>query len=788
MFKKIINYFTQGHLKTKEMNHMVQNINALEKKYEQYSNESLKFEIQELRKEHPKDTNQLKEQVFAIVRETSKRILGMRHYDVQLLGGLFLTRGYISEMQTGEGKTLVATCPAVYNAVLGNKVHIVTVNDYLANRDFLQMSKLYQLLGFSTGLIISPLNEEQRQLSYSADIIYGTNNEFGFDYLRDNLKKDDEQKIQSSLDYVIIDEVDSVLIDEARTPLIISAPCADNTNDYLKMSEVVSTFVKDVDYVHDKEQPTIVTATERGIKKIENFFNIKNLYASENDSLVNIMEQMLKAFFVFKEDKDYIVKNDAVMIVDTFTGRVMEGRRYSNGLHQALEAKERVPIKQESKTVASITFQNFFRMYKKLSGMTGTAKTEEKEFYNIYKLSVAEIPKNKENLRIDLPDVIFKTKQAKYNAVIKKIKECHDKKQPILVGTASIQASEEISFLLTKERINHFVLNAKHDAEEAEIISRAGKLGAVTIATNMAGRGTDIVPDEEVDELGGLFILGTEKHEARRIDNQLRGRTARQGNHGYTQFYISLEDDLFKYMGGTRMIKLFEKFQIDIDDTPIESSYLTSSINKCQRRIEGKNFDIRKNLLEYDNVLNKQREVMYKQRDEIQQMNYEDILRNIKGFVEDIVDSKYMDIYIPKDSYPEEWNLEDFAKEINLFVGEDIIKVHDIEEMNRQEIEYYTKDEIVKLIQVREEAVPQEVLCSIYKKILLSILDENWANEINNLDILREGISLRAYGQLNPIYEYKQEAFKMFNEMQSYITSRFISVVIRIKFNIETEE
>lgn len=777
MFKSITNIFKNQSLKNEQK--LVERINALEAKYSSYSDNALRdYILNQREKDHSNDTKgqhyNLLVNVFAVVREAAKRMLGMRAYDVQMLGGIFLDAGSISEMQTGEGKTLVAAAPVVLNAVIGNKVHVVTVNDYLAMRDFQTMGHLYAFLGLSTGLIVSNMSKELRWTSYNCDIVYGTNNEFGFDYLRDNMTGENEEKVQTGLDFVIIDEVDSVLIDEARTPLIISTPADDNSDVYIKMSELVKTFKEDVDFTRDKDNKKTLIGTDVGIKKAEDYFGIESLYSIEKPLLLNSFNQALKAHFVFERDKDYVIKDGEVVIIDEFTGRLMIGRRYSDGLHQAIEAKEGVELKQESKTVATITFQNYFRLYKKLSGMTGTAKTEEKEFYSIYKMPVVQIPKNKPSQRIDYPDVVFHTQDAKYKAVVEQVKDCYARKQPILVGTTSIAASEHVSALLVQEGIPHTVLNAKYDAQEAEIISHAGEIGAVTIATNMAGRGTDIVTQDGVDELGGLFILGTEKHESRRIDNQLKGRTARQGARGETQFYVSLQDDLFKYFGGERLMKIFERFNVNIDDAPIESSYLTKTIDNSQKRIEARNFDIRKNLLGYDDVLSKQREIIYKQRDEIKDANYDYIMRNLNRFIEDIAKVQVLDAYADLTKYPEEWDLKGLVEAIDrVFSLDGLVTFDEIDGLSKDELDNFVIERLKSVITFKENLLGKGQLTSVLKSVLLKITDDFWTNQINSMAVLQEGINFRAYGQLNPLQEYKKEAFTMFEEMESAIKEQF---------------
>lgn len=792
MFKSITNIFKNQSLKNEQK--LVERINALEAKYSSYSDNALRdYILNQREKDHSNDTKgqhyNLLVNVFAVVREAAKRMLGMRAYDVQMLGGIFLDAGSISEMQTGEGKTLVAAAPVVLNAVIGNKVHVVTVNDYLAMRDFQTMGHLYAFLGLSTGLIVSNMSKELRWTSYNCDIVYGTNNEFGFDYLRDNMTGENEEKVQTGLDFVIIDEVDSVLIDEARTPLIISTPADDNSDVYIKMSQLVKTFKEDVDFTRDKDNKKTLVGTDVGIKKAEDYFGIESLYSIENQLLLNSFNQALKAHFVFERDKDYVVKDGEVVIIDEFTGRLMIGRRYSDGLHQAIEAKEGVELKQESKTVATITFQNYFRLYKKLSGMTGTAKTEEKEFYSIYKMPVVQIPKNKPSQRIDYPDVVFHTQDAKYKAVVEQVKDCYARKQPILVGTTSISASEHVSALLVREGIPHTVLNAKYDAQEAEIISHAGEIGAVTIATNMAGRGTDIVTQDGVDELGGLFILGTEKHESRRIDNQLKGRTARQGARGETQFYVSLQDDLFKYFGGERLMKIFERFNVNIDDAPIESSYLTKTIDNSQKRIEARNFDIRKNLLGYDDVLSKQREIIYKQRDEIKDANYDYIMRNLNRFIEDIAKVEVLDAYADPTKYPEEWDLKGLVEALDrIFSLDGLVTFGEINGLSKEELDNFVIERLKSVITFKENLLGKGQLTSVLKSVLLKITDDFWTNQINSMAVLQEGINFRAYGQLNPLQEYKKEAFAMFEEMESAIKEQFTLFALGFQVQVNAPE
>ena len=639
----------------KRIRSIVEEINGLEPSLLSLSDTSLRAKTEEFKERLAKGEtlDDILPEAFAVVREASKRVLGMRHFDVQMIGGIVLHRGNIAEMRTGEGKTLVATLPVYLNALSGKGVHVVTVNDYLAKRDSEWMGRLYNFLGLSTGLIVAGLDYDQRKQSYGADITYGTNNEFGFDYLRDNMVIHADQMVQRPLNYAIVDEVDSILIDEARTPLIISGPGERSTERYYELAKIVPHLVKDEDYTIDEKQKTIAP-TDEGIAKVEKMLHIENLYDSSNLELNHLLSASLRAYAMMERDKDYVVKDGEVVIVDEFTGRLMFGRRYSDGLHQAIEAKEGLRVERESQTLASITFQNYFRMYEKLSGMTGTAKTEEQEFNNIYGLEVYEIPPNKVLARIDMPDLIFKTKEAKYRAVVRDVVERHKTGQPILVGTTSITQSEMLSDMLTKAGVPHNVLNAKHHEKEAEIVANAGQYGMVTIATNMAGRGTDISLGEGVAELGGLHILGTERHESRRIDNQLRGRSGRQGDNGSSQFFLSLEDDLMRIFGADNIAGMMDKLGME-EDEPIEHSLITKSIERAQKKVENHNFNIRKYILEYDDVMNQQREVLYGQRRLI--LNNQSLRETILHMVDNLIINA-MNQYADEKLYPEEWNYE----------------------------------------------------------------------------------------------------------------------------------
>ncbi|MDU2576696.1 MAG: preprotein translocase subunit SecA, partial [Veillonella sp.] len=722
-------------------------------------------------------------EAFAVVREASKRVLGMRHFDVQLIGGICLHRGNIAEMRTGEGKTLVATLPVYLNALTGNGVHVVTVNDYLATRDSEQMGRLYNFLGLSTGLIVANLDFNQRKEAYACDITYGTNNEFGFDYLRDNMVSDVSQMVQRPLNYAIVDEVDSILIDEARTPLIISGPGQRSTDNYYKLAKIVPHLVKDEDYTIDEKQKTIAP-TDSGIAKVEKMLGVENLYDSENIELNHLLGASLRAYAMMHRDTDYVVKDGEVVIVDEFTGRLMFGRRYSDGLHQAIEAKEGLKVERESQTLASVTFQNYFRMYKKLAGMTGTAKTEEKEFIDIYGLEVLPIPPNKPLARIDLPDQIFKTKAAKYRAVVRNAVERHQTGQPILIGTTSITQSEELSDMLLRSGVPHKVLNAKHHEKEAEIVADAGQMGMVTIATNMAGRGTDITLGEGVPELGGLAILGTERHESRRIDNQLRGRAGRQGDPGSSQFFLSLEDDLMRIFGADNITGIMDKLGME-EDEPIEHSLITKSIERAQKKVEDHNYNIRKYVLEYDDVMNQQREVLYEQRRRI--LRNESLRDTINEMIDKLV-TESVDAYADEKLYPEEWDYEGLYKHLSqYFLTEEIMSSQDMEEYSRQELLERLLEIAHAEYQDRVDMLGDAMFGQLEKAIMLRVVDNKWMEHLDNMDMLREGIGLRAYGQKNPLVEYKFEAFDMFQNMIAAIQDETIMALYKIRAQLIQE-
>ena len=762
----------------------VDKINALEPEMAGLSDARLCAKTQEFRLRLTKGEtlDDLLPEAFAVVREASRRVLGLRHFDVQLIGGCILHRGNIAEMRTGEGKTLVATLPAYLNALEGKGVHVVTVNDYLARRDSEDMGRVYRFLGISVGLIVHVMDFPARKAAYAADITYGTNNEFGFDYLRDNMVVSLDQMVQRPLHYAIVDEVDSILIDEARTPLIISGPGEKSTDLYNIMADVVKNFKEKEDYTVDEKLKT-VAPTEAGIAKAEKLLGVKNMYDPENGTdLSHQLMEALKAKALMIRDRDYVVKDGEVIIVDEFTGRLMYGRRYSEGLHQAIEAKEHVKVERESQTLATITFQNYFRMYDKLSGMTGTAKTEEQEFQKIYGLSVYVVPTNKPNIRIDYPDVIYKTKKAKYRAVVKAIEELHSVGRPVLVGTTSIAQSEELSAMLKKKGIQHNVLNAKYHEKEAEIVADAGQMGAVTIATNMAGRGTDITLGEGVAELGGLHIIGTERHESRRIDNQLRGRCARQGDPGSTRFYLSLEDDLMRLFGSDNISGIMDKLGMD-EDEPIEHKLVTRSIENAQKKVESRNFDIRKHVLEYDDVMNEQREVIYDQRRKI--LEKADLKETVLGMADHIVD-RTMDMYAPKEAYSEDWDIPSLIKYAEEFYApQGSLKADELANMSREELEEHLHKVAHDYYDEREAAITAPIMRELENLVMLKVVDTHWMEHLDAMDALREGIGLRAYGQRDPLVEYKFEAYDMFEGMKEAIVDDVVRYMYRV--NVVTQ-
>ena len=714
---------------------------------------------------------------FAVIREASRRVLGMRQFDVQLIGGIILHRGNIAEMGTGEGKTLVATAPVYLNALEGKGAHVITVNDYLAKRDSEWMGQVYKFLGLSVGLIVHDLDFEQRKIAYNSDITYGTNNEFGFDYLRDNMVSSLDQMVQRPLHYCLIDEVDSILIDEARTPLIISGPGQKSTDNYYVMSKLVPQLKLEEDYTIDEKQKT-VAPTEAGVSKMEKMLKVDNLYDTDNLELNHLFVQALRAQAMMERDRDYVVKDGEVVIVDEFTGRLMYGRRYSDGLHQAIEAKEGLQVQRESQTLATITFQNYFRMYDKLAGMTGTAKTEEQEFIKIYGLEVFQVPTNRPVQRKDLPDVIFKTKRGKYRAVVREIERRHATGQPMLIGTTSIEQSEQLSHMLKEAGIVHNVLNAKYHELEAQIVAQAGQKGQVTIATNMAGRGTDIVLGEGVSELGGLAIIGTERHESRRIDNQLRGRAGRQGDPGSSQFFLSLEDDLLRIFGGDNIKKFMEKMGLE-EDEEIRSSMVSSAIQKAQKRVEERNFDIRKYVLEYDDVMNQQRKVVYEQRRKI--LEGQDMKDQILNMV-DMLINHGLETYANPKLYPEEWDFDALIKYCEkYFLAPGEVKLDEIENMSREEIGRKLMDIAHETYEAREKSIGSSMMRELEKAVMLKVVDSKWMEHLDDMDMLKEGIGLRSYGQRNPIVEYKVEAFNIFSEMQQSMIETIILYLYHIQ-------
>ncbi len=801
---------TQNERDLKRMQPLVERINALEPPLLELSDEQLRAKTGEFKKraEEGEELDALLPETFAVVREAARRTLNMRHFDVQLLGGMVLHQGRIAEMKTGEGKTLVATLPAYLNALTGKGVHVVTVNDYLAKRDSEWMGRIYRFLGLSVGVIQHEMDDQQRKQAYACDVTYGTNNEFGFDYLRDNMKFEVQNLSQREFNFAIVDEVDSILIDEARTPLIISGPTEESTSFFYRVNEFVVRIARSKEYYDHDEKTKTVVLTESGISEAEKFFRIDNLYDLPNMDLLHQIYQSLKAHLIFHRDVDYLVKDGQVLIVDEFTGRIMPGRRYSDGLHQALEAKENVKIEQEYQTLATITFQNYFRMYKKLAGMTGTAITEAAEFSHIYKLDVTEIPTNRKLIRTEFSDMIYGSKEEKWNAVVEEIKALNEKGQPVLVGTISIENSETLSKRLHREKVRHVVLNAKYHESEAEIVAQAGRLNSVTIATNMAGRGTDILlggnPDallrddmkkkgftletappvvlekakaeineavtrehEEVISRGGLHILGTERHEARRIDNQLRGRSGRQGDPGSSRFYISLEDDLMKILGTERVRGMLVRAGMS-NGVPLENRLVSRAIENAQKQIEGQNFSIRKHLLEYDDVMNKQRKHIYALR--------RDILfgKDFKEYIRELADDLYEEIFtfsIDENKEADQWDIETFQKEILLQYGLDLR--HEDAAALRDTPPLLLKEKVLERIhsiyREKEALVGEGQMRELERMILLQVIDSQWKDHLLSIDHLKEGIGLRGYAQKDPLIEYKKESFEMYEALLNRI-------------------
>ena len=827
---------------------------ALDEQFSKMSDQELKAMTPKLKERlsNGESLDDILPEAFATCREAAWRVLGMKHFPVQIVGGIVLHQGRIAEMKTGEGKTLVATLPVYLNALTGKGVHVVTVNDYLAKRDSEEMGKVYRWLGLTVGLVIHDIEPADRQKAYNSDITYGTNNEFGFDYLRDNMQIYKENRVQHGHYFAVVDEVDSILIDEARTPLIISGR-GDKSTDLYKVADRFARTLKmykvkelddkeehddviDADYIVDEKAKT-ATLTKSGVKKAEEFFGLENLMDMENSTIQHHINQAIKAHGTMQRDINYVVKDNEVMIVDEFTGRIMNGRRYSEGLHQAIEAKEGVEVKRESKTLATITYQNLFRMYEKLSGMTGTAMTEEQEFREIYGMDVIEIPTNKPVIRNDMPDVVYKTENGKFNAVVEQVKECHEKGQPVLVGTVSIETSERLSALLKRHGIKHQVLNAKYHEKEAEIVAQAGQYGAVTIATNMAGRGTDIMlggnaeylaknqmrkegyyenliveatgfgdtDDEEiiearqrftelskkfkeelrpeaekVKEAGGLFIVGTERHESRRIDNQLRGRSGRQGDPGCSRFYLSLEDDLMRLFGGDRINSMMDSLKID-ENTPIENRILSNTIESAQRKIEGRNFGIRKNVLQFDDVMNKQREIIYAQRNKV--LDGEDLKESILSMMDETVDSA-MAMYMPEGVEPDHWNMEGFRNYFIGLIAGSLLELEDdeLKKVDRKELGEQIKEKVHQLYAKREEELGENITRELERVVLLKQVDTKWMDHIDAMDELKKGISLRSYGQKDPVVEYRIEGFDMFDEMIAGIREETVKILLLAPF------
>ncbi len=795
LIKKIVGSKNERELR--RIQPIVERINSLEPRMMALSDHELRAKTGEFKErvQRGEGLDELLPEAFAVVREVARRTLGERHFDVQLIGGIVLHEGKIAEMATGEGKTLVATLPAYLNALLGRGVHIVTVNDYLARRDAEWMGVIYRFLGLDVGVITHDMEDYERKKAYAADITYGTNNEFGFDYLRDNMKFSLEDCVQRELFYAIVDEVDSILIDEARTPLIISGPSEESTEKYYHINRIIPHLKRDRHFTVDEKANTVVL-TEEGVAKVEELLKIENLYDPRHIDILHHVNQALRAHHLFKKDVDYVVKDGKVIIVDEFTGRLMPGRRWSDGLHQAIEAKEGVRIERENQTLATITFQNYFRMYKKLAGMTGTADTEAVEFKKIYDLDVVVIPTNRPLIRTNYPDVIYKTEREKFEAVVREIEELHRKGRPVLVGTVSIEKSERLSRMLKRRGIPHHVLNAKHHEREAEIIAQAGRLGAVTISTNMAGRGTDILlggnpkflakkmagdgskeeefqeaykkaleitsrEKEEVVKLGGLHVIGTERHESRRIDNQLRGRAGRQGDPGSSRFYLSLEDDLLRIFGSDRIAGIMDKLGMK-EGEPIEHSLVTKAIENAQKRVEAHNFEIRKHLLEYDDVMNQQREVVYSLRKRI--LAGEGLREMVMEMIEEVLDD-LIDRYTDPKSYPEEWDLEGLKEAFKRTFSFEPTLPEEIKDLKQEGLRELLLGQAKEFYEEKEGTMGPEVMREVEKFLLLQSLDSHWKDHLLNIDHLKEGIGLRGYAQKDPLIEYKKEGYEMFLEM-----------------------
>lgn len=785
MLKKV---FDPNKRQIARLEKIANEIDALGPQMAQLSDDELRQKTEEFkaRLEKGETLDDLLVEAFAVVREAAKRVLGMYPYKVQLMGGIALHEGNIAEMKTGEGKTLTATMPVYLNALTGKGVHVVTVNEYLASRDANEMGRLYQFLGLSVGLNLNSMSREEKQAAYNADITYGTNNEFGFDYLRDNMVLYKEHMVQRPLHYAIIDEVDSILIDEARTPLIISGTAQKSTKLYIQANAFVRTLKRDVDYTYD-EKTKSVQLTEEGMNKAERAFGIDNLFDLKHVTLNHHINQALRAHVVMQRDVDYVVEDGKIVIVDPFTGRLMRGRRYSDGLHQAIEAKEGLEIQNESMTLATITFQNYFRMYEKLAGMTGTAKTEEEEFRNIYNMQVIVIPTNKPVIRDDRPDLIYRTMEGKFRAVVEDIAERHAKGQPVLVGTVSIETSELLSGMLTKRGIRHNVLNAKNHAKEAEIIAQAGQKGAVTIATNMAGRGTDIKLGEGVRELGGLAVIGTERHESRRIDNQLRGRSGRQGDPGVSQFYLSLEDELMRRFGSENMMAMMDRLGMD-DSQPIQSKIVSKAVESAQKRVEGNNFDARKQLLQYDDVLREQREIIYRQR--FQVLDSENLRDIVEKMIQSVIE-RVVRMHTPDEEMPEEWNVQAIVDYVQAnLLPEGDVTANDLRGKDPEEMIEFIWNKVRTRYDEKEGRIPAEQMREFERVIVLRAVDMKWMEHIDAMEQLRQGIHLRAYGQIDPLREYQMEGYAMFEAMIASIEEEVARYIMKaeIESNLERQE
>lgn len=783
LLKKMFGDYSDKELK--RINPIVDKIEALDSTMQGLSDEELRNKTVEFKErlQRGETLNDIMPEAYATVREATVRALGQKHFRSQLIGGVVLHQGRIAEMKTGEGKTLAATLPSYLNALTGKGVHVVTVNDYLVKRDRNWMGKIHEFLGLTVGAITHDLDNTERRAAYNCDITYGTNNELGFDYLRDNMVVYKEEMVQRELNYVIVDEVDSILIDEARTPLIISGAGEKSTYLYQYADSFVKILKRDEDFEVDEKQHA-VTLTEKGVEKAEKYFNVENYGDADNMEIQHHVIQALKAHNLMKKDIDYVVKEGEIIIVDEFTGRLMQGRRYSDGLHQAIEAKEGVKVERESKTLATITFQNYFRLYNKLAGMTGTAQTEEIEFQEIYGLDVIVIPTNKPMAREDMSDVVFKSEKGKFSAIVNEIVETHKKGQPALVGTISIEKSEMLADMLKKKGVPHQVLNAKYHEKEAEIISHAGEQGMVTIATNMAGRGTDIQLGEGVVELGGLKIIGTERHESRRIDNQLRGRAGRQGDPGSSRFYISLEDDLMRLFGSDRLQGMVEKLGLP-EDEPIESKMVSNAIEQAQKKVEGNNFDVRKSLLQYDNVMNTQREIIYGQRSQV--LNGENIRDYILTMIKNIIDA-VVNAHTGDEKQREEWDLKGLIRYLeNIYLPKGLVKVEELEGMSKDKMAEMLSDISHKLYEKKEAEFEPEQMREVERVILLRAVDLKWMDHIDAMDQLKQGIGLRAYRQRDPVQEYQIEGMNMFDEMIYNIKEEAVKYLFRVRAERKVE-